>query len=121
MGDRSVEAPYNWKPVTYSKVVEIDGKQLEGNRVFLKLGTVYDWCTIRINDKKDIHCFSPPFEVDITPWIKAGTNGLTISIGHRLSNHMAVAAQQEHTIVPVTPYGLIGPVEIAYRAIGSMN
>ncbi len=121
LGDRSVEAPYNWKPVTYSKVVEIDGKQLEGNRVFLKLGTVYDWCTIRINDKKDIHCFSPPFEVDITPWVKAGTNGLTISIGHRLSNHMAVAAQQEHTIVPVTPYGLIGPVEIAYRAIGSMN
>ncbi len=118
LGDRSVEAPYNWKPVTYSKVVQIDKTLMEGHRVYLKLGTVYDWCTIRINDKKDIYCFTPPFEVEITPWIRAGTNGLSIKVGHRLSNHLAMAAQQEHTITPVTPYGLIGPVEIAYRSPG---
>ncbi len=117
LGDRGVEAPYNWKPVSYSKVISIEGNLLKGHRVFLKLGTVYDWCTIRVNDKKDIHCLCPPFEADITNWVKPGKNGITIIVGHRLSNHMAVVSRQEHSVAPVTPYGLIGPVEIAYRVM----
>lgn len=115
LGDRSVEAPYNHKTIHYSKIVDIDAKLLNNHKVFLNLGMVRDWCYIRINDKDTVYCLYPPFEVDITPWLVPGKNGITVSVGHRLSNYLAMHDLQEQQVIPVLPYGLLGPVTIIYR------
>lgn len=82
----------------------------KGKRIMLDLGDVVATCEIKINNQSAGILISPPYEVDITPYVKAGQNNIEVLVYSTLSNH--------YQTIP-TPYrgdpkaGLIGPVRIS--------
>ncbi len=86
---------------------QIDIQQVAGNKILLDLGNVTASCELKINEQAVGILMSPPYTIDITPYVKPGTNNVEILVYSTLSNH--------YQTIP-TPYrgdaeaGLIGPV-----------
>lgn len=82
----------------------------ENKRVMLNLGDVIATCEVKINNKLAGILISPPYELDITQYIKEGENDIEVLVYSTLSNH--------YQTIP-TPFrgepkaGLIGPVQIS--------
>ncbi len=80
-------------------------------KVLLDLGDVIATCEVKINDKSAGILISPPYQLDITPYLQEGENSVEILVYSTLSNH--------YQAIP-TPYrgepkaGLIGPVNILF-------
>ena len=54
----------------------------------MDLGTVYDMATVEINGKEVGVLWFPPFKIDITDYVKAGTNSLKISVTNTWANRL---------------------------------
>jgi hypothetical protein len=57
-------------------------------KMVLDLGTVHDMATVEINGKEVGVLWFPPFKVDITDYVKAGTNSLKISVTNTWANRL---------------------------------
>jgi hypothetical protein len=57
-------------------------------RMVLDLGTVYDMATVEINGTEVGVLWFPPFQIDITDYVKAGTNTLKISVANTWANRL---------------------------------
>ncbi|KAA3611298.1 MAG: hypothetical protein D8M58_15130 [Calditrichaeota bacterium] len=112
LGDRSVHLPYDWHPVIYEKSITLEKGQLQNKSVLLQLGSLQDWCTLYINNKKIGSRLVTPWDFEITNFLLHGSNSLKIEIGHRLSNYLAANIDKKENISPVEKYGLFGPVNL---------
>ncbi|MDR1092192.1 MAG: hypothetical protein LBL79_14055 [Prevotella sp.] len=91
----------------YRKTISL--AEITGKKAELDLGDVIATCEVKINNKLAGILMSPPFQMDITPYISAGKNHIEVLVYNTLSNH--------YQAIP-TPYrgdpkaGLLGPVNI---------
>jgi hypothetical protein len=57
-------------------------------KMILDLGAVHDMATVEINGNEIGVLWFPPFQIDITDYVKAGTNSLKISITNTWANRL---------------------------------
>lgn len=81
--------------VTYRKNVEVPAAFLSADRrVILDLGKVMNMAEVTVNGKKLGVTWYPPFRLDVTPALKAGTNTLEIAVTNTWHNRL-VGDEQE--------------------------
>lgn len=98
----------------YEKKVNI--KKEDGRRYFLSLGSVACSCKVTLNGKTAAVSCVPPFEFDITEYIKNGENTLCIEVANTLCNHYCTSPSPYSNYPQDAASGLIGPVKIrVYR------
>lgn len=82
----------------------------DSEKVMLDLGDVVATCEVNVNGKSAGVLISPPYRLDIKPYLREGENHIEVLVYSTLSNH--------YQTIP-TPYrgepkaGLIGPVNIS--------
>ncbi|MDR3269392.1 MAG: hypothetical protein LBT83_10045 [Tannerella sp.] len=92
----------------YRKSVELPEVRI-GGRVVLDLGELTASCELTVNGQPAGILMSPPYQADITSYVRTGANRIEILVYSTLSNH--------YQTIP-TPYrgdgraGLIGPVSM---------
>ena len=85
-------------------------KDSKEKKIMLDLGDVIATCEVKINAQPAGTLISPPYQVDITPYVREGKNDVEVLVYSTLSNH--------YQTIP-TPYkgdpkaGLIGPVQVS--------
>ncbi len=94
--------------MNYSKeffVPAVDANKL----IRLSLGSVDATCEVKVNGQSAGILLSPPYDIDITPFIRKGDNRIEVLVYSSLSNHYATIPSpyrgQPHA-------GLIGPVRL---------
>ena len=81
----------------------------DGEKAIIDLGDVVASCELKVNGQPAGILMSPPYTIDISNYVKAGTNDIEVLVYSTLSNH--------YQTIP-TPYrgdgvaGLIGPVKL---------
>jgi len=94
----------------YRKEIEIPLLK-EGEKLYIDLGNVVSSCEVEVNGQSVGILMSPPYEVDITKYLKPGTNNVQVLVYSTLSNH--------YQTIP-SPYrgepvaGMLGPVRLKY-------
>ncbi|MDR3253238.1 MAG: hypothetical protein LBT35_06740 [Tannerella sp.] len=84
-----VQEKYFSGTAVYEKTVKISASDLQaGKLLFLDLGKVYDMASLEINGQKAGVLWAPPFRADITPYLRAGTNRLRISVTNTWANRL---------------------------------
>lgn len=72
---------------TYTRIFDIPALR-PGNRLYLDLGDVRELCRIRINKKPVATLWKAPFRVDITDFVKAGSNALEVDVTNLWTNRL---------------------------------
>jgi hypothetical protein len=80
-------------------------------KVKLDLGTVNATCEVHVNGRKAGICLVPPYELDISKFVRAGVNELEVLVYGTLANHYQTIPTPAHYRQP-TPAGLIGPAKL---------
>jgi hypothetical protein len=109
---------------TYSKEVQVP-VDMVGKQLWLDLGQVYNLAEVWVNGKLAGTTWKPPYRVDISSFVAAGTNKIEIRSVNLWVNRLIGDAQPgvENKITlttrnfyradsPLVPSGLIGPVQI---------
>ncbi len=113
---------------TYSKEVEIPTSLAEqGGEVWIDLGQVYNLAEVWVNGKLAGTAWKPPYRVNITDEVTAGTNQIKIKAVNLWVNRLIGDAQlgvdEKITLTtrqfyransPLVPSGLLGPVQILH-------
>lgn len=74
---------------TYKKTVLLDETALgKGKRVSLDLGELNDIAELTINGKDAGVLWYPPYQADITPWLKTGENEIEIAVTNNWANRL---------------------------------
>jgi len=110
---------------TYTKTIEISEAALSQKpRIELDLGNVHEVAEVAVNGKTAGIAWKPPYRVDITDAVKAGTNILSIKVVNLWPNRLIGDQQpgaEKFTFAPnstykanspLMPSGLIGPVQV---------
>lgn len=115
---------------TYNTDFMLKKEQLKGKKVTLDLGNVQDLAVIQVNGHTFPVSWCVPYEVDITSYVQAGNNRLSIDVvnlwANRLIGDGKLPKEQRKTRTNVTKYdapdaekylrvsGLLGPVQIKF-------
>lgn len=83
--------------------------------ITLDLGAVGVSAGVSINGSRELVRTCPPWEFDLTPHIRAGTNTLAITIYNTLNNHYQTIPTCYRVPTANAPSGLLGPVKILLR------
>ena len=95
-----------------------------GQHCRIDLGKVDMMAEVQVNGQPATLLWSAPYEADITPWVKAGVNTLTIRVTSSWYNRLVYDAGQPETArktwvlrwpdaqAPLRPTGLMGPVQL---------
>lgn len=94
--------------IRYQKEIQI-AQSLKERKVTLDLGVVDATCEVWVNGQQADVLMSPPFRLDITKWIKEGSNHLEVLVYSSLSNHYQEVPSAYRGIPRA---GLIGPVQL---------
>ncbi len=89
--------------VTYGKTFLLAPVALQkGKRIFLDLGRVEVLADVRVNGKKAGLCWKEPYRLEITPFVKAGENSLSIQVATLWPNRQIGDEQlpAEHVYTP---------------------
>jgi len=108
---------------TYRTNFEI--KPSAADRVMLALADLHEICTVRVNGKPAGTIWAMPYKLDITPYLKDGTNSLELDVTNLWPNRIIGDAQPSNphaytktnirkytSSSPLLPSGLVGPVTI---------
>lgn len=96
--------------VRYKKQIDIT-EDISARKAELDLGMVDATCEVKINGSQPIILMSPPYKLDITPYIKKGENQIEVLAYSTLSNHY----QTIPSAYRGTPRsGIIGPIKLIY-------
>ena len=73
----------------YSKVMELESTAVRNDRrVVLDLGELNDIAEVWVNGEHAGVAWYPPYEVDITPYVKAGSNAVEIAVTNNWANRL---------------------------------
>ena len=113
---------------TYTKDIEIPAEIIDNDdHILIDLGQVYDLAEIWVNGKMAGTTWKPPYRVNITELVNAGSNTIEIRSVNKWVNRLIGDAQpgvkEEDKITlttrefynadsPLVPSGLLGPVQI---------
>lgn len=113
---------------TYTKTFELASTRA-GSQLYLDLGQVWELASVDLNGKHVGIVWTPPFRLNITKYVHAGANTLSISVANLWANRLIGDAQpgttKKYTSTSIPTYrsdaplrrsGLLGPVEIVRRA-----
>lgn len=112
LGDQSYPFPYKSAPVTYHKLFVLKKVYLRKHKLFLDLGYLSDWCILSINNKLVGRRIFSPWIFDVTDYLNAGENKVSIQVANSLSNAFAGDSSIEDNKYHVQSYGLFGPVSL---------
>jgi len=91
--------------VSYETEFELTPDQIKPNLLWeLCLGDVFEVAELTINSQKVGVSWSPPFRLDVTQFLKTGTNILQVKVANLLKNHTTKDLSYQR------PSGLLGPV-----------
>ncbi|MFQ6115107.1 MAG: glycosyl hydrolase, partial [bacterium] len=110
-------------PGFYIKTLNIPKDWLDsGRRVYLDLGEVHEVAEVAINERSAGILWTPPFQTEITSFLKPGANELKIEIRNmwtnRLHGDMKLPPEKRFCRTnirsewPLLPAGLLGPVRV---------
>ncbi|MFT3934479.1 MAG: glycosyl hydrolase [Chitinophagaceae bacterium] len=121
----------------YKKAFNVDAVALKNCKAILDLGKVWEMGAITINGHALSVRWMPPFRFDITPYIKAGKNELTVEVvngwPNRLIGDAKLPPEQRRTKTNIVKYeepdaekllresGLAGPVTIQFIKIDALK
>ncbi len=104
--------PFRSGSITYHKIIVLEKHYLKKQHLKLNLGNLKDWCTLFINEEFVADKYEAPWEFDISRFLKAGENKISITITNTIANRLARENDNYH----VRDYGLYGPVKIVPAA-----
>ena len=108
---------------TYETSFQIDTKK-RGQQYMLRLGEVEEIAVVKVNGEVVDTLWAEPYQTDITPHLRRGSNTIVIELTSTWFNRLAYDAaqpkEQRRTWVingpsakePLRPSGLLGPVEL---------
>ncbi len=108
LGNYAQFFPYGKGRFSYNKIIKLEPHYLEDQQLTLQLGSLKDWCILEVNDQIVGEKFTSPWEFDITDFVQAGDNKISIIVINNASNWLA----KENETFHVRDYGLFGPVKI---------
>ncbi|MDR0845474.1 MAG: hypothetical protein LBN71_09645 [Tannerella sp.] len=74
---------------TYEKTIHISAKDIQKNkRIVVDLGELHDIAELSVNGTNVGVLWCPPYTADITPYLKAGKNNLTVSVTVNWANRL---------------------------------
>jgi hypothetical protein len=102
---------------TYSGAVEyrrqvVLAEQISGRAVFLDLGAVNASAEVRLNGHRVATLIAPPWRCELTPFLQAGSNQLSIVVANTLANHYSAGIPTPYAFPAQTRSGLLGPVRL---------
>lgn len=97
---------------TYKRMIDVEDR---GEPVTLDLGSVSATAEVRINGRTAATLVAPPWKCDITPFLKTGSNELSITVANTLANHYSVGIPTPYAFDHQTLSGLIGPVSLIHE------
>jgi hypothetical protein len=97
--------------VWYRKTISLSAQQSKG-RVSLQLGTVAATAEVRVNGQLAGVRVAPPWNVDISDFVRPGENRIEILVYNTLANHYSTIPTR-YRGSPVS--GLLGPVRIRFE------
>lgn len=115
---------------TYTKEMEVSQESIDQGDVIIDLGEVYNLAEVWVNGELAGTAWKPPFQVNISDQVKAGSNNIEIKTVNTWVNRLIGDAQpdvsDEDKITLTTrqfyraedelkPSGLVGPVELIVR------
>ena len=121
LGDQSYPFPYQSALLTYHKLIVLKKEYLNKQKLFLDLGELYDWCTLSINNQFVGRRIFAPWIFDVTEYMIAGENKVSIQIANNLSNMLAENGNAKPVKYYVQSYGLFGPIRIIPYGLITIN
>ncbi|MGD9488472.1 MAG: sugar-binding domain-containing protein [Calditrichaceae bacterium] len=112
LGDQSAAFPFHSDFLTYHKLIVINKDYLENKKLLLDLGDLSDWCRLSVNNQFVGSIYSPPWLFDITNYVNAGENKISITVANNLSNYLAEQNAGGNNEYFTREYGLYGPVRL---------
>ena len=94
----------------YRRTFALGQAQAHG-RVRLDLGRVNATCEVHLNGLQAGICLVPPYELDISRFVRVGVNEVEVLVYGTLANHYQTIPTPAHYRQPA-PAGLIGPAQI---------
>ena len=79
----------------YSKTVKLDTEDLTGKRVIIHLGTLNDIAELMVNGREAGTLWYPPYEADITDFLRKGENSITVAVTNNWANRLIGDEQYE--------------------------
>jgi hypothetical protein len=95
----------------YQQSFELAEWPREG-RLVLDLGDVSASAEVRVNGIMAGVLSAPPWRVDVTELVQAGTNTVAIQVANTLANHYSVGIPTPYAFPHQTRSGLLGPVRL---------
>jgi hypothetical protein len=95
----------------YTKAFTLTPEQAAG-RVMLDLGNVGVTAGVAVNGREARVLVCPPWRADLSGFVKAGTNGLEVTVYNTLNNHYQTIPTRYRKPVEDAPSGLLGPVTL---------
>ncbi len=112
----------------YKKSFHVKKKDIKEAKVVIELGNVHEVASVSLNDHHFNLCWTPPYRLDVTDYLKNGTNKLEIKITNLWPNRLIgdgkLPAEKRLTKTNINKFdvpgeekllresGLIGPVSI---------
>ncbi|MBR1570553.1 MAG: hypothetical protein IJ651_07470 [Bacteroidales bacterium] len=90
----------------YSVGFDLPAETMEGKRLFLDLGQVYNLARVKLNGKDLGVLWKLPFSLDITGAVRAGANDLTVEVTNLWTNRLIGDEQ----VPSVYSYGQMGTI-----------
>lgn len=81
-------------------------------RCMLDLGRVGVSAGVRVNGGRELVRTCPPYEFDVTEFVKAGENELEVTVYNTLNNHVQTIPTRYRAPTSSAPSGLLGPVVV---------
>ena len=112
LGDLSIRFPELIQPVTYHKIIVIKRPYIKGQKLILDLGKVQHCCALYVNEQFVAQKLVPPWQFDISEFLREGENRISIRVINNFSNLLAVNSTLNTFRYPLQEFGLFGPVKL---------
>ncbi len=91
---------------------------LPAEKIILDLGDVRATAEVHLNDRLAAELIAPPWQVDITEFVRPGSNEISVLIANTLANHYSIGIPTPYAIPSQTRSGLLGPVRLTACSSG---
>ncbi len=98
--------------VLYRKTLGLDPA---GGKVWLDLGTVQHYAEVYVNGKLVDTLLWPPYELDVTAYVKQGGNQIALVVSNSIANRFAWDVWGTRGTAQSEPSGILGPASLSIQ------